>query len=271
MKILRYFWLIPYHLWLIVTFVGLMLLILPLCVIASFFGKFRGGDIIGFLIKCWGVCWFLCAGIRNRNYFRNKHVYNRSYIYTANHGTWLDAALFYMSIPPRFRPLGKIELRKIPLFGFIYRNACVMVDRGSTEGRAKSVRILKKYLRMKTSIAIFPEGTFNETDQPLKDFYDGAFRLALEHHVPIIPVLYPDAVKRMHPTGWLPFTPGVNRNIFLPAVEVKHLDRKDMPALKAYVHQLMTEGLIHYEQAGADKCYRHVKKWMEDHRLEASR
>jgi 1-acyl-sn-glycerol-3-phosphate acyltransferase len=270
MKFLKYLWLVPYHLWLVVTFVGLMLLILPLCVIASLFGKFKGGDMIGRLILFWGTCWFFLAGMRNRNYFRSKHIFNRSYIYTANHGTWLDAALFYMSIPPRFRPLGKAELRKVPLFGFIYRNACVMVDRSSAAGRAKSVRILKKYLRMKTSIAIFPEGTFNETDQPLKDFYDGAFRLALEHKVPIIPVLYPDATQRMHPTGWLPFRPGVTRSIFLPAIEVKLLNREDLPKLKAYVHKVMEEGLVHYHLHGTMHCYKHVKQWMEDHSFEAS-
>jgi 1-acyl-sn-glycerol-3-phosphate acyltransferase len=62
---------------------------------------------------------------------------------------------------------------KVPVFGFIYRKATVMVQRGSTEARAKSVMQLTSVLRKNISIVIAPEGTFNLTHKPLKEFYDG--------------------------------------------------------------------------------------------------
>jgi 1-acyl-sn-glycerol-3-phosphate acyltransferase len=63
-------------------------------------------------------------------------------------------------------------------------------------------------------IFIFPEGTFNETEKPLKDFYDGPFRLAIEMQTPIKPVLFIDTLDRLHYGGLLRLTPGPNRVVF---------------------------------------------------------
>jgi 1-acyl-sn-glycerol-3-phosphate acyltransferase len=73
-----------------------------------------------------------------------------------------------------------METGKLPLFGFIYRNAIVAVDRTNAVSRAQSIRVLKSILRKGISVLFFPEGTYNETDQPLKEFYNGAFRVAIE-------------------------------------------------------------------------------------------
>ncbi|MGR9861211.1 1-acyl-sn-glycerol-3-phosphate acyltransferase, partial [Escherichia coli] len=74
---------------------------------------------------------------------------------------------------------------KIPIFGWIYRAAVILVDRSNTQARAKSVRALKAAIKKNISIIIIPEGTFNETKKPLKSFFDGAFRIAVESQTPI--------------------------------------------------------------------------------------
>ena len=100
-----------------------------------------------------------------------------------------------------FRILGKSEMAKIPVFGFFYRNAVVMVDRSSAEKRARSVKILKSVIRKGISVVIAPEGTFNFTTKPLKEFYDGAFRIAIETQTPIKPILFLDCNDRLNNTS----------------------------------------------------------------------
>jgi len=78
-------------------------------------------------------------------------------------------------LSPAVRPLGRVELSKVPVFGFIYRNAIVTVDRSSPENRSGSVRILGSIIKKRNFGPGLSEGTFNMTHEPLKEFYDGAF------------------------------------------------------------------------------------------------
>jgi 1-acyl-sn-glycerol-3-phosphate acyltransferase len=158
-----------------------------------------------------------------------------------------------MDIPPivctarqPIRVLGKYEMVKIPVFGWIYRAAVILVDRRDAERRAKSVRALKAAVKQGISIFIFPEGTFNETGKPLKEFFDGAFRIAIETQTPIKPLLFVDTVKRLHYKGLLQLTPGKNRVVYLEEIKVDGLTMKDMPMLKQQVYDAMEEGLIRY-------------------------
>ena len=91
-----------------------------------------------------------------------------------------------------FRILGKSEMAKIPVFGFLYQHAVVMVDRSNAVKRAESVAKLKAFIRKGISVVIAPEGTFNMTANPLKEFYDGAFKIAIETQTPIKPILFLD-------------------------------------------------------------------------------
>jgi 1-acyl-sn-glycerol-3-phosphate acyltransferase len=122
-----------------------------------------------------------------------------------------------------------------------------MVDRSSAQQRSRSVRELKAALAMDTSIFIFPEGTFNLTRQPLKEFYDGAFRIAIETQTPLQPVLFLDTYDRMHYSTIFSLRPGRTRAVYLPAIEVEGLTMEDLPDLKARTYRLMEEALIRYK------------------------
>jgi 1-acyl-sn-glycerol-3-phosphate acyltransferase len=106
-------------------------------------------------------------------------------------------------------------MTKIPLFGFIYKNVIVTVDRSSTTNRAKSVQVLKSLLRKGVSVLVFPEGTFNTTGKPVADFYDGAFRIAIQTGTPIKPVLFLDGYDRMHYDSLFSFNPAATVPCFL--------------------------------------------------------
>ena len=243
MRFLR--WL--YCIYALVTFILCMLLVVPLVVAASFFGKVRGGNFIYRVCSVWSDVWFLLIGIRHRNFYESPHDKNKQYIFVANHISYLDAPVIVKTLRQKVRVLGKIEVANIPLFGFIYRNTVVTVDRSSAAHRANSVRILKKVIRKGISIFIFPEGTFNETSQPLKELYDGAFRLAIETQTPIKPLLFLDTWHRMHYASPFRLIPGRSRTIFLHEIPVTGLTGKDVDALKEKVRQVMEQKLRAYK------------------------
>jgi 1-acyl-sn-glycerol-3-phosphate acyltransferase len=140
-----------------------------------------------------------------------------------------------------------VEVGKIPVFGFIYRKAIVSVDRSSLANRIASMRILRSILSKGISVLVFPEGTFNMTGEPLKDFYDGAFRLALETRTAIKPVLFLDTYDRMNYKTLFSLNPGRCRIVYLDEIPVTDLKNTDAPFLKKQVYDLMEKKLIEYK------------------------
>jgi 1-acyl-sn-glycerol-3-phosphate acyltransferase len=224
-----------------------MLLVIPPVVIASFFGRVRGGNFIYRICTLWADVWFFLIGIRHSNFYEYPHDKNKQYIFVANHISYFDAPIIVKTLRQKVRVLGKVEVGKIPLFGFIYRNTVVTVDRSSAAQRANSVRILKSVIRKGISIFIFPEGTFNETGQPLKELYDGAFRIAIETQTPIKPLLFLDAWHRMHYSSIFSLNPGRSRTVFLKEIPVAGLTSKDVEVLKQHVREIMEQKLKEYK------------------------
>ena len=246
MKLLLFPFRLLYCIYALVVFIVVMFLVLPFVLIGSFFGKITGGNFIYRACTVWGDCWFFLIGIRHKNIFDGPHDKSRQYIFVANHISYLDAPFIVKSIRQPVRVLGKIEMARIPFFGFIYRNAIVTVDRSSPENRSRSVRILKSVLKKGISIFLFPEGTFNETGRPLKEFYDGAFRMAIETRTPVKPVLFLDGFNRMSYKSIFSLTPGRSRSVFLKEIPVEGYTLKDVGKLKSLVEKSMEEKLIAY-------------------------
>ncbi len=233
-----------FMIWGFVTFIGAMLLVLPFIFITSalFKGK-RGSDIIFVFLNIWG--WIFCALSFYQIRTQNKSFIDprKAYIYVSNHNSYLDAVAIVLAIPSSFKPLGKIEMVKIPVFGIIYRRVVVMIDRASKESRLKSVGELKEDLAKGQSILIFPEGTMNRTNKSLTNFYDGAFRLAIETQTPIVPMVILNARNLFPRANPLAARPGVITCIFDKPIDVNGMVAEDLDTLKAKVYNNM-EALI---------------------------
>ena len=246
MKLLRKALIIVYSIYALLVFVALTFIVLPFVIVASFFGKIKGGNFIYKVCRWWGFTWYFFIGIRHKNIYESPPDPSAHYIFVANHISYMDIPPAVMAIKQPLRVLGKYETSKIPVFGYIYSRAVVMVDRSSPERRAKSVRTLKSCLAKGISIFIFPEGTFNETPAPLKEFFDGAFRIAIETSTNIKPVLFIDTLERLHYKGLFNLTPGPTRAVFLDEVPVQGYTMKDINTLKQNVYNIMDAGLRRY-------------------------
>ena len=136
---------------------------------------------------------------------------NKSYMIVANHTSMVDIMLMLALTKNPFVFVGKKELSKIPLFGFFYKRSCILVDRSSSKSRMEVFNRAQKRINQGLSICIFPEGGVPDDESVLLDtFKDGAFRLAIDHQIPIVPITFVDNKKRFSYT-FFSGSPGLTR------------------------------------------------------------
>ena len=153
---------------------------------------------------------------------------SKSYMLVANHTSMTDIMLMLAVIRNPFVFVGKKELSKIPLFCFFYKRTCILVDRSSSRSRMEVFERAQKRLSQGLSVCIFPEGGVPDDESVfLDEFKDGAFRLAIEHQIPIVPITFGDNKKRFSYT-FFSGSPGLMRvktHRFIPTLG-KTLDNK---------------------------------------------
>lgn len=166
----------------------------------------------------------------------------KSYMLVANHTSMLDIMLMlYISKNP-FVFLGKKELEKIPVFGFFFKRVCIMVDRENTKSRTGVYRRAQKRLNQGLSICIFPEGGVPDENIILDTFKDGAFKMAIAHTIPVVPMTFYDGKKRFSFT-FFSGGPGQLRAKVHHFFETGILDEEDKSTLREDVRELILSEL----------------------------
>ena len=166
----------------------LLMLIFGLLIVVPILISDRGDRISFLFIRLWAGIWSFLSGIRYQIEGLEHIDRSKPYIYIFNHRSFIDAPVIPMAIPQVLRALGKKELSKIPVFGWIVGKFAVWVDRSSTESRRASLETLIRILEKGKSVVVAPEGTRNNTDELLLPFQKGAFRLSIETQIPILPM-----------------------------------------------------------------------------------
>lgn len=154
----------------------------------------------------------------------------KSYMFIANHTSMTDIMLMLVAVKNPFVFVGKKELAKIPLFGFFYKRTCILVDRSSAKSRQAVFLRAQKRLKQGLSICIFPEGGVPEEHIVLDEFKDGAFRLAINHQIPIVPLTFYDNKKRFSYT-FFSGGPGAMRTKIHQFLKTENLKVADTKAL----------------------------------------
>ena len=167
----------------------------------------------------------------------------KSYMFCPNHASLLDPFVLIALSRKPIVFVGKKELAKIPVFGFFYKRTVIMVDRSSIESRKRVFEMAKKRLQGGVSMAIFPEGLVPTEDIILAPFKKGAFSLAIEFEIPIIPQVYYDC-KRFFSWDIFKGRPGILRVQQLAFIETKGMSvLEDMDVLKEKTYQLLYKRL----------------------------
>lgn len=174
--------------------------------------------------------------------YKQKILRGQSYMLVANHTSMLDIMLMlYVSKNP-FVFVGKKELVKIPVFGFFYKRVCIMVDREDTQSRTGVYRRAQRRLNEGLSICIFPEGGVPEEDIILDAFKDGAFKMAIAHNIPVVPMTFYDNKKRFSFT-FFSGGPGRIRATVHEFFETGILGAEDKSTLREEVRNTISKGL----------------------------
>jgi len=178
-------------------------------------------------------------------------------VYCANHTSWLDIIAMGLVVEGDYKFMGKDSLAKVPLFGAMFSKLHIMVNRESKISSLRAFLKAKEALRQGQSIIIFPEGGIKGEPPYLSVFKDGAFRLAIEAQVAIVPVTLLDNWKIMDKkfqTAWYPAKIMVHEPI-----DTKGLTSKDMEALQQQTFNTIEEALAkHYPDYNADKIKQKV-------------
>ncbi len=166
-----------------------------------------------------------------------------SFMLVANHTSMLDVMLMLYTVKNPFVFVGKKELVKIPIFGFFYKRSCILVDRNSPQSRKEVYDQCQDRIAQGLSICIFPEGGVPDDESiVLDEFKDGAFRMAIEHQLPIVPLVFPDNKKRFSYT-FFSGSLGRTRSYILKTMETKGFSLKDRKVLKDEIRHMILEKL----------------------------
>ena len=165
-----------------------------------------------------------------------------NYIVVCNHNSLMDVPVSTPFMPRANKTIAKKSFTKIPIFGWIYTFGSVLVDRNSDASRRKSYDEMKRMLAIGLDMLIYPEGTRNRTNDPLKKFYDGAFRLAVDTGKPILPVILFHTKKVLPAHKFFYLVPHKLEMHFLPAIDSTQYSADE---LKEKIFRIMWD---HYSQ-----------------------
>jgi len=229
MKFLKYpFWIL-YRIWFYVLVAVPIIILFPFLIISI--AKEQWYPYFFKLARIWSKFILIGMGCGWKIDKAQKPEKGKSYMFVANHTSMIDIMLMLVTIKDNpFVFVGKKELAKIPLFGFFYKRTCILVDRTSAKSRQAVFLRAQRRLKSGVSICIFPEGMVPEEHIKLAEFKDGAFRLAINHKISIVPITFYDNKKRFSYT-FFSGGPGMLRvkiHEFLKTDQLKIEDTKEI-------------------------------------------
>lgn len=195
------------------------------------------------LARAWAAIILYGMGFIPKIKAQQKILKDKSYLLVSNHTSMIDIMMMlYLSRNP-FVFVGKKELARYPLFGFFYKRTCILVDRKNPSSRHAVFHQAQKRLEKGLSVCIFPEGGVpDDTSVILDQFRDGAFRLAINHQIPIVPIVFYDNKKRFS-YHFFSGSPGVLRAKVLPFVKTEGLTLQNKRELNQQIRQQLLNEL----------------------------
>lgn len=159
---------------------------------------------------------------------KQHFIDGQNYIIVCNHNSLMDVPVSTPFMPRANKTIAKKSFTKVPIFGWIYTFGSVLVDRNSDASRRKSIDDMKNVLAIGLDMLIYPEGTRNRTGNPLKKFYDGAFRLATDTGKPILPAILFHTKKVFPAHKFFYLMPHRLEMHFLPAVSSQGISSEEL-------------------------------------------
>ena len=236
--ILRALW----RVWFYVIAGSIILILLPVLMVLTSNDKFYPAFYK--LARWWAKVVLFLMGFSVKIAGNQKFEKGKSYMFSANHTSMIDAFVMLAVVKNPFVFVGKQELIKLPIFGFFYKRTCILVDRSNPESRKNVYQSAQRKLKRGFSVCIFPEGLVPSDESiVLSEFKNGVFSVSIEHQIPIVPMIFYDCKKRFSYTinsG----SPGILRVEILDIIETKNLTLDDKNMIREKTFSIMYQELM---------------------------
>jgi len=243
LNIFRIFW----RLWFYGVFLTTIIVIFPILLVVTSSDSLY--PIFFKIARFWAKTILFLMGFRVKTTYLETIIPKESYMFIANHTSMIDIMLMLVVTKNPFVFVGKKELARIPVFGFVYKRTCILVDRSSPKSRKEVYFRAQKRLKDGVSICIFPEGKVPDDESVVLDeFQNGAFGLAIEHQIPIVPISFYDC-KRLFSYTFFSGRPGILHTKIHKFVVTKNLKISDRGKLKKQMHQFIYDDLLAYSKS----------------------
>jgi 1-acyl-sn-glycerol-3-phosphate acyltransferase len=178
------------------------------------------------------------------------------YVICANHSSYLDIILMYPILPnTKFMFIGKSELLRWPVLNIFFKKMDIGVNREKRHSAMRSIIRAKQEIKKGWSIVIYPEGKIPLNTPKLNPFKSGAFKMAIEEQVPILPITLVDTWKLFATdpllTAWA--RPGICRVIVHDPIPTKGLEKKDLVNLRRETFAVINQPLLKYNKKVIEK------------------
>lgn len=196
-------------------------------------------------IWAWSICFAI--GIWPSVQNLEKLPKNSKYIMVSNHSSYLDIIVSYTKIKQHYAFLAKEELKKAPLFNVNFKGMNVTVKRKSAVSGTESLNECNEKLQSNINLLIFPEGTRSKLAPQLRPFKNGAFILAVNNQVDLVPIVFLDNYKRLKSgKGFLHDLagPGKSRMVLLDPISTKGLTLDNVEDLKTKVRTKIQQRVL---------------------------
>jgi 1-acyl-sn-glycerol-3-phosphate acyltransferase len=222
-------------------FVVLFALLFPLFLIPIFSPRLF--HLTGILNRVWAYIFFTCLGMPFKIIRHEKLSRKKQYVLVANHFSYLDIASMGLN-PIDSVFVGKNDMEKVLLFGFMYRKLHITVDRASLSSKYNTLKRSLQAIDEGKSLVIFPEGGILTKEPPVMvRFKDGAFRVAIEKQVPVVPVTISNNWIILPDKNPLLLRWGVMKIIFHEPLETVGLTLADLESLKQRAYDIIDQEL----------------------------
>lgn len=231
-----------YSIYSLSLFAFVFILMLPAFAILIHTNNTRS-SLVYWLHRIWAWLYYTFSFIPIKRIYSEKLDFKNQYIFCSNHFSYLDIPAIGIN---RIRPIfvGKSSLGKIPLFGYMYRNIHITLDRRKLKSKYNAMEKCAVDLERGHNLVIFPEGGIVSKKMPeMSRFKDGAFRLAIEKKIPIVPITIPYNWILLPDDGKLLLHRHENMIIFHDPIETKGMSLKDVDLLKTQVFDVISKEL----------------------------
>lgn len=243
---MNYLLMIPralWKLWFVLNFILTLLILYPVFLILLAREKWFGTAF--YIMRLWAKWLCYASGIIPMTHYQTD--FNKipvPCVFVSNHSSYLDIILSCIVIPRYFVFVGKQELDKAPLFRLFFKRMHILVNRKSTLDSHRAYIHAGERISRGQSVFIFPEATISSKGV-LIPFKNGAFKLAIDKQVPVVPIIFPDNWKILQNGGF--FTahgrPGIARAFMLTPIETRGMTNADLIPLREKAKNILLEEL----------------------------